>query len=415
MKKIILFVSLFVISWQIGFAQNLDFSGYVRNYSGMLTGNGSNDFVILQNTFNLNIEKKFSSSAFKVNPMIYHYFSDSLEFRLREAYIDLYFDNFDIRLGKQQIVWGKADGVFITDIVSPKNLYEFLLPDFDEIRIGVEGVKFDYYLGDNTLELVWLPVFNPTIYPNKNSVWAPKTNFLIQPTIDNSKETITPSLNNSEIFGKFSALTESIDFEVMGGYMWDDDPTMFTNLTFNPAAMTKNLTITPEHKRLTLAGGSFSTTLGPFVVRGEGAYYWGKYFNTIDPGKNDGVIQKDYIHYMLGLDYTLFDINFSAQFIQRAIINYDNSIAQSPFFKDQYNNMMTFLARYSTLNETLTFELFTYYDFEYSSSLIRPRVLFDYSDAINLQFGANVFTGSEGAFGQYNKNDMIYGKIIYSF
>ena len=190
---------------------------------------------------------------------------------------------------------------------------------------------------------------------------------------------------------------------------------MFTNLTFNPAAMTKNLTITPEHKRLTLAGGSFSTTLGPFVVRGEGAYYWGKYFNTIDPGKNDGVIQKDYIHYMLGLDYTLFDINFSAQFIQRAIMNYDNSIAPSPFFKSQYNNMMTFLARYSTLNETLTLELFTYYDFEYSSSLIRPRVLFDYSDAINLQFGANVFTGSEGAFGQYNKNDMIYGKIIYSF
>ena len=30
MKKIILFVSLFVISWQIGFAQNLDFSGYVQ-------------------------------------------------------------------------------------------------------------------------------------------------------------------------------------------------------------------------------------------------------------------------------------------------------------------------------------------------------------------------------------------------
>ena len=77
--------------------------------------------------------------------------------------------------------------------------------------------------------------------------------------------------------------------------------------------------------------------------------------------------------------------------------------------------MMTFLARYSTLNETLDLEFFSYYDFEYDGALIRPRMLYDYSDAINIQFGANIFTGTEGMFGQYNKNDMIYGKIIYSF
>jgi hypothetical protein len=42
-------------------------------------------------------------------------------------------------------------------------------------------------------------------------------------------------------------------------------------------------------------------------------------------------------------------------------------------------------------------------------------MLYDFSDSINLQFGANIFTGTEGQFGQYDKNDMIYGKIIYSF
>jgi len=66
--------------------------------------------------------------------MLYLYNIDSIDFRLHEIYLDLYFKKFDIRVGKQQIVWGKADGVFITDIVSPLNLTEFLLPDFDEIR-----------------------------------------------------------------------------------------------------------------------------------------------------------------------------------------------------------------------------------------------------------------------------------------
>lgn len=398
------------------FAQSVDFSGYVRNYSGMLTGNGSTDFVILQNTFKLNIEKSFDNSAFKVTPMIYHDYSDSLTFRLREAYLDLYFDNFDLRIGKQQIVWGKADGVFITDIVSPKNLFQFLLPEFDEIRIGVIGAKLDYYIGDNTFEVVWLPVFTPTEYANKNSVWSITQDLPITPTFNHSKENIIPSLENSEIFMKYSALTEYVDFEIMGGYMWDDDPTMLSK--FVPTGggpITMNLIITPEHKRLSLAGGSFSTTLGPLVLRGEGGYYFGKYFNTTTPQINSGVIKKDYIHYMIGTDFSLFDINFSTQFIQKIILDYEDIIKPTPLFNDEYSNMMTFLARYSTLNETLDFELFSYYDFEFDDALIRPRVLYDYSDAINLQVGANIFTGTEGQFGQFNKNDMIYGKIIYSF
>ena len=412
MKKYIFITAM--LFTQIIFAQSVDFSGYVRNYSGMLLGNSSNDFVILQNTFNLNIEKKFDNSAFKVNPMIYHDYSDSVTFRLREAYLDLYFDNFDLRIGKQQIVWGKADGVFITDIVSPKNLFQFLLPDFDEIRMGVVGAKFDYYLGDNTLELVWLPVFTPTELPSKNSLWFPKINFMIPPTFDYSKQNVTPSLENSEIFAKYSALTSLVDFELMAGYMWDDDATMFSSIIPNPNGG-MNLTLIPEHKRLSLAGGSFGTTVGPFVFRGEGAYYFGKYFNTLNPAVNNGVIQKDYIHYMLGADFTLFDINFSAQFIQKAIMDYEDIIKPTSLFKDETNNMMTFLARYSTLNETLNLEFFTYYDFEYDGALMRPRILYDYSDSINLQFGANIFLGTEGLFGQYNKNDMIYGKIIYNF
>ncbi len=412
MKKYIL-IAVLLLS-QITFAQNVDFSGYVRNYSGMLVGNGSNDFIILQNTFNLNFESRFDNSYFKVNPMIYHDYSDSLTFRLREAYMDLYFESFDFRAGIQQIVWGKADGVFITDIVSPKDLFQFLLPEFDEIRIGVTGAKFDYYIGDNTFEVVWLPVFTPTKFADPGSAWSVQPTFPTEPTYDYSKLDVTPSLENSELFLKYSALTTYIDFEFMGGYMWDDDPTVFTSFVPNGSGG-MDLLITPEHQRLSLAGGSFSTTLGPFVFRGEAAYYFGKYFNTITPQIDRGVIQKDYIHYMVGLDFTLWDITFSSQFIQKAIMDYEDVIKPNPFFKDQYNNMMTFLARYSMLNETLDLELFTYYDFEYDDALVRPRILYDFSDSINLQFGVNIFTGTEGQFGQFNENDMVYGKIIYSF
>ena len=126
--KGLILILLFLAS-QFTMAQNPEISGFVRNYTGALYDNG--DFVILQNTLNLNITKSGDKIAFKANPMLYHYNTDSLDLRLRELYLDLYFKNFDLRIGKQQVVWGKADGVFITDIDSPLNLTEFLIPDFD--------------------------------------------------------------------------------------------------------------------------------------------------------------------------------------------------------------------------------------------------------------------------------------------
>ncbi len=422
-----IFAIVFMLSSVAVFSQNLDLSGYARYYAGVKAGNGNNDLTISQTTMNMNFEKLTDFGAFKVNPMLYYYGGlDSLVLYLREAYVDMYFNKFDLRIGKQQVIWGKADGVFITDIVSPKNLSEFLLPEFDEIRIGITAVKLDYYVADNhTIEAIWSPVFNPTVYAPTNSIWHP--NMMPQISlpnnppvvIDRSKEKITPSLENSEFFLKYSALTSAIDFEIMGAYMWDDDPALAKNVEFTPVngqPVPTKVTVMPEHKRLSLAGGSFSTTLGPFVLRGEAAYYFGKYFQTTNPAVNNGLVQKDYIHYLVGVDFTLWDINLSGQFIQKAIMDYkDGELLETPLFKEQYNNMATFLAHYSCLNETLTLEYFMYYDFNYDDALIRPRILYDYSDHISLQFGANIFVGDQGLFGQYDKNDMVYAKVYYNF
>jgi hypothetical protein len=424
MKKIIIFVTLLFSANY--FAQDLDFSGFARYYAGYKTFNGSDDMTISQATFNFNVEKTTDFGHFKINPMLYFRDADSLTLYLREAYLDIYFDNFDLRIGKQQVIWGKADGVFITDIVSPKNLNEFLLPEFDEIRIGITAVKLDYYVADNhTIEAIWTPIFNPTVYAPQNSIWHPQMSFgLTLPNnppivIDRSKEYVKPSLENSEFYLKYSALTSAIDFEIMGAYMWDDDAALGKNVEFTPVngqPVPTKVTVVPEYHRLSLAGGSFSTTLGPFVLRGEAAYYFGKYFQTKNPMVNNGLVEKDYIHYLIGVDFTLWDINFSGQFIQKAIMDYkENELLETPLFKEQYNNMATFLAHYSCLNETLTFEYFMYYDFNYDDALIRPRILYDYSDSINLQFGVNIFTGTEGLFGQYNQNDMVYAKIYYNF
>ncbi len=409
-KKTVLAVIIFLLSIPGITAQSPLFTGYVRNYSGMLLSD-DNYFAIIQNTFNLNIENSNKKAAFKVNPYINHYQNQELETGLRQAYLDIFFNSIDIRVGKQQIIWGKADGVFITDVISPKDMREFLLPDFDEIRIGVTALKVDYYFGNNTLEFVFVPAFTPTKLPDPGSIWNPKMKYDLPPVFDNSQREVAQNLKNSEVFLKFSVLSSAIDFEIMAGYMWDDDPTMQTVKSIDFATgLVDSITVTPRHHRLGLFGGSFSTTLGSIVIRGEGAYYSGKYFSSVEQSIVDGVVEKSYIHYLLGLDFSLADIKMSLQFIQQTIPDYSEYI-----LNDQFENTMTFLARKDFLRETLFFELFTYIGLNNGDSLVRLKATYNLVDGFEILLGANIFTGSEGRFGQYNDNDMLYMKFKYSF
>ncbi len=396
------------------FAGNLSITGLARNYIGVLL-HGNNDYAIIQNYFNLNISESTDKIGFKVNPYIYQYPNNELNIGLREAYLDLYFPTVDLRVGKQQIIWGKADGVFITDIVSPKDFREFLLPDFDEIRIGITSLKADYYAGDNTLELVWVPVFTPDKAPDSGSIWSPKMpQFPVPTSVDYSRASVEKKLENSEIFGRLSAITGIVDFEIMGGYTWDDKPVMgikeYFTMVDSEHVRLDSLTMYPEYNRVKMGGGSFSTTIGPFVLRGEGAYYYKKYFSTLNPLDIDGVTQKSYIQYLLGLDYTLWDWHLSGQFVRRVIFDYDDFMLD-----DEHTNMATFLVSKNFFNETLHLSLFTYYDIDNSASLIRPKISYDLADGFEVLIGANVFTGTKGMFGQFDNNDMVYYQLKYSF
>lgn len=408
--KTIKIIVMLVALVSVNNAQDLFLSGYARTYLGALT-TGESEYSIIQNTFDLNLEHSRGNVYFKVNPFLYHYSDKDLELGFRQAYMDLYFDSFDLRIGKQQIVWGKADGVFITDIVSPKDMREFLLPEFSEIRDGVTSLKLNYYSGSSTFEVVWIPVFTPTQMPDDNSIWSVKPDYPLPYSLDYSNADVKDKLSNSEIFAKYSLLSSAIDFELMAAYSWDDDPTFHSEKIINQTTgMVDSVMLKPEHHRLSTLGGSFSTTIGPAVFRGEGAFYNGKHFQSINPLIADGTDEKNYLHYLLGVDYSIGDLKLNGQFIQQAILDYNDYL-----MNDEFENTVTFLAAMDFLRETLNIELFSYIGLNDGDALIRPKLTYDFVDGFQIMVGANLFIGDEGQFGRFDKNDMVYTKIKYSF
>ena len=85
------------------------------------------------------------------------YLNDTSELELRELCFDIDFENASLRLGKQQIVWGQADGLKLLDVVNPQDFRRFILDDFDDSRIPLWMLNFEIFLGSGDLQLLWIP------------------------------------------------------------------------------------------------------------------------------------------------------------------------------------------------------------------------------------------------------------------
>lgn len=80
----------------------------------------------------------------------------------RELYMDAVTDNWWIRIGKQQVVWGKADFFRMQDIVNPVDFGQhFFFDSFEDIRIPQWIANIQYKAGDigpltdNAFTVVW--------------------------------------------------------------------------------------------------------------------------------------------------------------------------------------------------------------------------------------------------------------------
>lgn len=66
--------------------------------------------------------------------------------------------NWDIRAGKQIVTWGVADGLRVTDLISPMDYTEFLAQDYDDIRVPVGALRARYIHDVWSVEAVLVPV-----------------------------------------------------------------------------------------------------------------------------------------------------------------------------------------------------------------------------------------------------------------
>ncbi len=325
---------------------------------------------------------------------------DTLELELREAYFQTPIRDSFLTIGKQQVVWGEADGLKVLDVVNPQDYREFILDDFDDSRIPLWTVKAEIPIKSATLQLLWIP--DPTHHriPDEDATYEFVSNVPQAPPgvpviVDDVDRPSNP-ISDSDAGAQLSAMWGGWDFTFNYLYQYDDIPVLYRTITPGPGGT--SITVDPGYERTHVIGGSFSNAFGDLTLRGEFAYKVDKRFSVDDATDLDGVVSADEAGYVLGLDWFGFSETFlSAQFFQ-SILTDD----ASGLLRDQVENYLTFLVQRDFLNDALVVSNIWIHNINHGDGVVRPSIKYEVRDNLELSAGVDWFYGTDrGLFGQY--------------
>lgn len=333
-----------------------------------------------------------------------------------EAFLDIYFDDFDLRLGKQIISWGKADAVNPTDNINPTD-YSNLLDDDD---IGVAAVNFNYYWNDWNLQLVGVPWFTPSRLPPSETRFSvvppgsvapfelPFRPFVLLVPIEDP-ELPSDTIDNSQFGARLQTTYSGWDFSVSYYDGVDDVPSPTVRYTSIPILLPE--AIVPVYNRFRAVGGDFATTFDRWGLHGEAAQII-----------YDGDRQDSYFQYVIGLDYTRSNILFDHDLF--VIIEY---VGEDVTKDGKDPEMESGLGRVlkGAVATSIEYEFTEYTKIEIQGAIdfdkgddyyFQPQLVHQMTDAFEITVGLDLIGGPKDTFfGQFKDNDRVFVKLKYAF
>lgn len=393
------------------FTAELDVKGFVDTYHAVRTKK-PNDFISSRTRLRMEmgVQQNDTFLFTSCNAVHNNMLSSLSGIELREAYMEYASESWDFRIGRQIIVWGKADGIQITDIISPMDYTEFLARDYDDIRIPVDSLKVRVLRDSINFEMIWLPVFVPSILPKGDNPWAVQPKLSSNINVTYSQDIIPgKKLCNSEIGGKISFYFPGFDMAVSSFYTWTDLPVMDKSIS-QDINNTTNVIIQPHYHRLSFAGLEFSIPFNEFVMRSETAFYYGKYFEP--EALSEKLFKKNTINYLIGIDWSPFgNWMITAQFVDNFILDYNELIDN-----EEHTMVVTLNVSKKLLRETLALSTMFYCTINGEDLFNRTSTDYALTDAIHVLTGFDVFSGdNNGMFGQFKDNTEVWLKAKYNF
>ena len=329
---------------------------------------------------------------------------DRTDMELRELYLSTQLGKAHLTLGKQQVVWGRADGLKVLDVVNPQDFREFILDDYDDSRIPLWTVNLEVPIKDITAQLLWIPDTTTHRIADEGSAYEITAGLPFRPPglelVIQDADRPNRFFEDSDVGLKLSGFLGGWDLSLNYLYHYDDFPALERRIRL--LALPPQIVVEPTYDRTHLIGATFANAFGDLTLRGEFGYSVGKLYSTdaiLDP---DGLVDSDEFAYVLGFDWFGFKDTFvSFQLFQSILTDTPDKIV-----RDQVDTNVTFSVKRSFRNDTIHLENIWIHNINHQDGLVRPKIKYDVRDNVSVWAGIDYFYGSEkGIFGQFDRRD----------
>lgn len=328
---------------------------------------------------------------------------------LRENYIDFGASNWDFRLGRQHVVWGEMVGLFFADVVSAVDSREFILPEFDIMRIPQWAARAEYFKDDFHAELLWVPVSSYDEIGRPGAEFFPGAPPPPQGYATRYRHEDRPKRNLSHTNAGLRLTTLKGGWDLSAFYYSSmaNTPTFYRQIVAAP----QTFIYEARHDRIHQLGGTVAKDLGAMVFKGETVYTHGRGFNVARLTDVNGIVRQNTLDWAVGLDFPLpSDSRLNLQLFQRIFFGYDSDI-----YADKHESGYSVLLN-RKFTSRLEAEALWISSFNRSDWLLRPRMSWTFEKNWKMTVGVDIFKGPPlGLFGRFDNRDRVYSEIRHSF
>jgi len=364
---------------------------------------------------------------------------------MREAYVELRKENYNLSAGRQIVTWGKLDDSVIVDRINPQDYSHFILYDKQERKDPALMMLYKYFNDDVSMEAAYLPFFEPSKAKLFGSDWAlfdhlleavdhgtytyAQKSAVSSIAISDHDPVTDKSLKNSQVGLRFRGKANDADYSLYYMNVYNSvavlkektsSGTVVKRFLYQPteanlaSLVSSNLTaydyvLEKAYPRINVVGADYETVIGEYGFRGEMAFLMGMPFTRQD----FSYVEKDMVSVGIGVDHTTAgNIYFDLQLVQDYILNYE-----ALFSQERSPISVTGTISKDFLRGKLGFEFDWAFNISYSDWMINPQVSYEAAPGVDIKVGSFIFDDGEPSsmFGKFDENDIVYLKTGFSF
>lgn len=327
-----------------------------------------------------------------------------------ETWIRYQSDNLRITAGAQRIIWGRADEFSPTDRLSTRDFTRLVLDDLQDRRRANPALRLQWFNGNRSLDLVYLPVFREAELPADESLWSPfdsSTGAVAGLPLGDAppdalrRGILRNDFKGNEGFGaRFSDSKNSWDYALTIQRVNNPEPYFTLQSAPTPTTPAVLGTIYP---RTWLVGGDLAVAAGAWTFRGEAAWLSDSLYTS---ASDFSLQQTEELNWALGAE--VFpgdrDLRLTFQVSGRHLIDTRDPV--------DFTDVLSAVGELETpfVFGGLPWRAQLRYSFrlDETGSYINPELSFMGWEPSELYLGAHFFDGDYGTLeGYYSQRDMI--------